>query len=94
MERNFSDEDSIRKLFEENKKQTLECIKSDWTLSITSGNKYDVELSDGNYLYFHNDKEEEMGLKIKNAIKHFATITKSRQRKMSDILKRITKDEK
>jgi len=93
MNKNILDEEGILKLFEENKKQTLECIKSDWTLGITSGNKYDVELSDGDYLYFQNDNEDQMGLKVKNAVKHFVTITNSRKRKFNDILKRISEDE-
>jgi hypothetical protein len=83
---NIKDVEGIKQLFKEQQKRTLECIKSDWTLNITSGNKYIIECSDGNWIKFRNDKEDEIGLKINNAINYFRTITSSRKTKLNNLL--------
>lgn len=86
MTKELKDIEGIKKLFEEQQKRTLECIQSDWVLGITSGNKYNLECSDGNWIKFLNDEENEIGLKINNATKYFRTITKSRKTKLNKIL--------
>lgn len=81
------DEEGIKKLFEDQSRNTLECIKEDWTLGISLGNKYIIEMSDGEYITFKNDNDDQMSMKIKNAIKHFVTITNSRKRKFNKLFK-------
>lgn len=93
MENRLLDIEGIKTLFENNKKQTLECIKADWSFGLTAGEKYIVEMSDGEFITFVNDNGDNLSLKLKNATKHFATIISSRKRKLSDIIKRIPKDE-
>lgn len=79
--------EDIIKLFEESKKQTLDCIKSDWTLGLTKGNKYIIELSDGEYITFKNDKDEDLSIKLKTASNHFTTLKNSRKMKLDKFLK-------
>jgi hypothetical protein len=82
------DIEGITKLFEEEQRRTLECIKEDWLLGISVGNKYMLECSDGNWIKFTNDHGNELGMKINNACKHFRTITSSRKTKLDNLFKK------
>jgi len=84
--------EGIRKLFAINRNQRLVCKKSDWTMGITESKKYELELTNEEYITFTNDNNEKLSIKINTALKHFITIVESRSKKLVN-LKNILENE-